>query len=96
MTLAAICHHRLFPRFAIFTGGASALAIGLLTAGAVLSTTTSDARTASTPTFSTFERVVEAPEMMAIVPSPVIDTSGQFFFGTGDGCAGYYAQDPSQ
>ena len=48
MTLAAICHHRLFPRFAIFTGGASALAI-VLTAGAVLSTT-SDARTASTPT----------------------------------------------
>ena len=32
--------------------------------------------------------------MLAIVPSPVIDTSGQFFFGTGDDCAGYYAQDP--
>ena len=95
MTLAAIRRHRLFPRFAIFAGGASALAIGLLTVGAVLSTT-SDARTASTPTFSTFERVVEAPEMMAIVPSPVIDTSGQFFFGTGDGCAGYYSQEPSQ
>jgi hypothetical protein len=71
------------------------LAAGLLTVGAVLSTT-SDARTASTPTFSTFERVVEACEMLAIVPSPVIDTSGQFFFGTGDGCAGYYSQEPSQ
>ena len=94
MTLAAIRHHRLFPRFAIFTGGASALAI-VLTAGAVLSTT-SDARTASTPTLSTFERVVEAPEMLAIVPSPVIDTSGQFFFGTGDGSAGYYSQEPSR
>lgn len=95
MTVAAIRHHCLFPQFAILAGCASVLAFGLLTVGAVLSTT-SDARTASTPTFSTFERVVEAPEMMAIVPSPVIDTSGQFFFGTGDGCAGYYAQDPSQ
>jgi hypothetical protein len=79
MTLAAIRHHRLFPRFAILAGGASALAIGVLTVGVVLSTT-SDARTASTPTFSTFERVVEAPEMLAIMPSPVIDISGQFFF----------------
>ena len=27
---------------------------------------------------------------------PAIDTSGQFFFGTDDGCAGYYSQEPSQ
>jgi hypothetical protein len=77
MTLAAMRHHRLFPRFAILAGGASALAIGLLTVGAVLSTK-SDARTASTPTFSTFERVVEVPEMLAIVPSPSSQVASSF------------------
>jgi hypothetical protein len=95
MRLAAIRSHRLFPRLAIIAGGASALAIGLVSAGLVVSTT-SDARTASTPTFGTFERVVEAPETLAIVPSPVIDTSCQFFFGTGDGSSGYYAERPNQ
>jgi hypothetical protein len=95
MTLAAAGRHRLFPRIAIVLGGAGALTIALLTAGSGLSTT-SDARTASTPTFSTFERVVEGPVTLPIVPSAVIDTSDQFFFGTGDGCAGYYAEQPAR
>jgi hypothetical protein len=95
MTLAVIRHHHLFPRFVVIAGGACGLALGLLTVGSVFSTT-SDARTASTPTFSTFERVVEGPATLAIAPSPVIDTSSEFFFGTGDGCAGYYAEQPSQ
>ena len=60
MTLAAIRHHRLFPRFAVLAGGASVLAFGLLTVGVVLSTT-SDARTASTPTFSTFGKGRRGP-----------------------------------
>jgi len=29
------------------------------------------------------------------VPSPVIDPNPVFFFGTGDGSAGYYAEDPT-
>jgi hypothetical protein len=95
MTLAAIRHHHLFPRFVVIAGSACALALGLLTVGSVFSTT-SDARTASMPTFSTLERVTEGPATLAIVPSPVIDTSGEFFFGTGDGCAGYYAEQPSR
>ena len=48
MTVAAIRHHCLFPQFAILAGCASVLAFGLLTVGAVLSTT-SDARTAGAP-----------------------------------------------
>jgi hypothetical protein len=30
----------------------------------------------------------------SIVPSPVIDTNVQFFFGSGDGSNGYYAEQP--
>ena len=30
----------------------------------------------------------------SIVPSPAIDTNGQFFFGSGDGSNGYYAEQP--
>jgi hypothetical protein len=33
-----------------------------------------------------------AVEMASIVPSPAIDTNGQFFFGSGDGSNGYYAE----
>jgi hypothetical protein len=35
-----------------------------------------------------------APATLAIVPSPIIDPNPVFFFGTGDGSAGYYAEDP--
>jgi len=30
------------------------------------------------------------------VPAPVIETHAKFFFGTGDGSAGYYAERPSE
>ena len=36
------------------------------------------------------------PVTFEIVPSPVIDTNGQFFFGTGDASAGYYSERPVQ
>jgi hypothetical protein len=43
------------------------------------------------------ERVATpAPAYLEIVPSPVIDTNAQFFFGTGDGSNGYYAERPNQ
>jgi hypothetical protein len=95
MTFAAVRRHRRFRCATVIVGSGSASAIALMTAGSLLSTA-SDARTASTPTFSTFERVVEGPATLPIVPSPVIDTSGQFFFGTGDGCIGYYSEQPAQ
>jgi hypothetical protein len=39
---------------------------------------------------------VETPGTLGIVPSPVIDTNSEFFFGTGDGSVGYYAEGPNQ
>ena len=50
----------------------------------------------TTPTFGTFAGAREIPATLEIVPSPVIDTNGEFFFGTGDGSAGYYAECPNQ
>jgi hypothetical protein len=77
MTLAAIRHHHLFPRFVVIAGSACALALGLLTVGSVFSTT-SDARTASTPTFSTFERVAEGPATLACRPPSLTQAASSF------------------
>jgi hypothetical protein len=94
MTGTATHQHRGFSRLAI-TAGATVLAIGLLTTGLVLYST-HNASAVTTPTFGTFSRAVESPATLEIVPSPVIDTNGEFFFGTGDGSVGYYAERPSQ
>jgi hypothetical protein len=95
MTIAAIYRHRSFPWLATIAAGTTAAAIGLLTAGSALSTV-SGARADNPPTFSSFSRLVEStePAPFAIVPSPVMDTNPQFFFGTGDGSNGYYAEQP--
>ena len=94
MTVAAIHQHGRFSRLAI-TAGATVLAVGLLTTGSVLCST-NNASAVTTPTFGTFSRAVDTPATLGIVPSPVIDTNGEFFFGTGDGSAGYYAERPNQ
>ena len=95
MTLAT-SPHRAFPGLAIIAGAATAVAMGLLTAGSVLSSTNdARARAYTTPTFSTFTPVVSSgPQTFDIVPSPVIDPNPIFFFGAGDGSAGYYAERP--
>jgi hypothetical protein len=69
--------------------------MGLLTTGSILYTT-DDASAVTTPTFGSFSRTVETPATLEIVPSPVIDTHSEFFFGTADGSAGYYAERPNQ
>jgi hypothetical protein len=92
MTSAITHQHRRLSRLAI---GATVLAIGLLTTGSILYTT-DDASAVTTPTFGSFSRTVETPATLEIVPSPVIDTHSQFFFGTADGSAGYYAERPNQ
>ena len=92
MTSSATHQHRKLSRIPV-TAGAAALAIGLLTTGSVLYST-DNASAVTTPTFSTFSRAVETPATFEIVPSPVIDTNSEFFFGTGDGSIGYYAERP--
>ena len=89
-----IHQHRTLSRIVVTTG-AAALAIGLLTTGSVLYST-DNASAVATPTFSTFSRAVETPATFEIVPSPVIDTNSEFFFGTGDGSIGYYAERPNR
>ena len=81
--MTIIPQHRRLSRIPV-TAGAAALAIGLLTTGSVLYST-DNASAVPTPTFSTLSRAVETPATLEIVPSPVIDTNSEFFFGTGDG-----------
>jgi hypothetical protein len=94
MTSSATDQHRRLSRIVVTTG-AAALAIGLLTTGSVLYST-DNASAVTTPTFSAFGRAVEIPATLEIVPSPVIDTNSEFFFGTGDGSIGYYAERPNR
>ncbi len=94
MILAANHQHRAL--LAVIAGGAAVVGIAVLTAGSLAST--SHARSDTTPTFGTFTPSLEfvEPAAFVIVPSPVIDTNPQFYFGTGDGSAGYYAEAPGR
>ena len=94
MTLAA--NHQRRALLAIIAGGAAVAGIAVLTAGSLAST--SRARTDTTPTFGTFTvspQFVEPPTF-TIEPSPVIETNPRFYFGAGDGSAGYYAEAPAR
>ena len=81
-------------RWAAMIGGAAttAIVIGLLIAQSFFHTAT-NAKPSAT---SSLNQPVATPELVIfeIVPSPVIDTNGQLFFGTGDGSAGYYSERP--
>ena len=76
-------------RWAAIIGGATATAvvIGLLTAHP----TATDAKAG---THASLSQPAAAPGLVTfeIVPSPVIETNARFFFGTGDGSAGYYSE----
>jgi hypothetical protein len=94
MTLAANHQHRAL--LAIIAGAAAIVGIAVLTAGSLAST--HRARTDTTSTFATFTPSPEfvEPAAFAIVPSPVIDTNPQFYFGAGDGSTGFYAEAPAR
>lgn len=84
----------------VIAGGALAAFIGLAAAGSALSTAmNAEARVpaaqGSSVTSSTPANADIAPATLAIVPSPVIDPNPVFFFGTGDGSNGYYAEHPT-
>ena len=89
--------HRKSAWAAVIASGAIATLVGLATAESVLFTAiNADARVAATQTPPVAPLSVDvAPVTLAIVPSPVIDPNPVFFFGAGDGSAGYYAEDPT-
>ena len=74
-------------------GAATVVAIGLLVARSSFYAPTqanAGADASRSETFATIE-----PPTLRFVPSPVIETNPEYFFGTGDGSAGYYAERPS-
>ena len=81
-------------RWAAMIGGAAATAvvIGQLTAQSFFHTAT-DAKPGASASLSQ-PVAASGPVTFEIVPSPVIETNGQFFFGTGDGSVGYYSERP--
>ena len=92
LDVTAVRPRRLLPWATMLGGLVTGVAIGVLTAGLFLNTATNPNAGAST----SLSRPVAGlrPVTFEIVPSPVIETNGQFFFGTGDGSAGYYSERP--
>jgi hypothetical protein len=86
--------HRVLRWVAMIGGGAAATAvvIGLLIAQSFFHTVTNAKPSAN----SSLSQPVATPELVTfeIVPSPVIETNGSFFIGTGDGSAGHYSERP--
>ena len=97
--IAKVRKHRTSPWAIVIAGAAIATFIGFAAAGSVLVTAINadagiSARLDPSVTSSAPANVDIAPATLAIVPSPVIDPNPVFFFGTGDGSAGYYAERP--
>jgi hypothetical protein len=81
-------------RWAVLVGGiAVGFATGLLTAKSFSFSAEPKVAIAAKPI-----QPAAAPEptTSAIVPSPVIETNPQFFFGTGDGNGGYNSDRPAR
>jgi hypothetical protein len=90
--LTAVRPHRLLA-FATMIGGLVAgIAIGVLIAELFFATAR-DPKASVNVSLSQPAAVPE-PVTFEIVPSPVIETTPQFFFGTGDGSEGYYSERP--
>ncbi len=81
-------------RWVAMIGSAAAIGvvIGLLMAQSFFHTVTNAKPSAN----SSLSQPIATPELVTfeIVPSPVIETNGPFFIGTGDGSAGYYSERP--
>ena len=76
----------------VFGNAASAVAIGLLVTQSSFYAPTQASAGADASRSETFA-TIDAPSS-SFVPSPAIETNAQFFFGNGDGSAGYYAERP--
>jgi hypothetical protein len=90
---ASTVHRHRVLRWAAVIGGISAVVVtGLLTVKSL-------SATAARPHAAINAGVnqpagTSAPATFEIVPSPVIGANPQFFFGTGDGSNGYWADRP--
>ena len=92
LDLTALRPHRLLA-FATMIGGlVTGVAIGALIAELFFATATDPK--ASVNVSLSQPLAVPEPVTFEIVPSPVIETTPQFFFGTGDGSEGYYSERP--
>jgi hypothetical protein len=81
-----------FRRVVVIGGATTAVMIALLFAEFYSATT---AKALSGADVSQGVAVQEpATETVSIVASPTIETDSQFFFGSGDGSSGYYAERP--
>jgi hypothetical protein len=80
--------------WAAFVGcAAAAVAIGLLTDEAFLYAA---AEPETAAPIAHIEQVATAePAYLGFAASPVTETNAQFFFGSGDGSDGYYAERPA-
>jgi hypothetical protein len=84
--------HRVL-RWAVVIGGMTgAFATGLLTAKSF--SLTAEHPRATINAVVNQPAAASAPATSEIVPSPVIESNPQFFFGTGDGSNGYWADRP--
>jgi hypothetical protein len=82
-----------FRRVVVIAGATAAVMIALLFAKPFYSATTATALTRADVSQPVAHQE-PATETVSIVVSPTIDTNPQFFFGTGDGSNGYYAERP--
>ncbi len=94
LDVTSVRPRRVLPWAAMIGSAAAGIVIGLLTAGSFFATAT-DPKASVNVSLSQPVAVPE-PVTFEIVPSPVVETNGQFFFGTGDGSAGYYSERPVQ
>ena len=92
LDVTSVRPRRLLPWATMIGGLATGVVIGALTAKSFFPTAIDPTASAN----SSLNQPVATPELVTfeIVPSPVIETNGQFFFGTGDGSAGYYSERP--
>lgn len=84
--------HRVLHWVGVIGGMTVAFATGVLTAKS-FSLTAEHPRAAINAVVDQ-PAAVSAPATSEIVPSPVIEANPQFFFGSGDGSNGYYADRP--
>jgi hypothetical protein len=81
-------------RVAAIGGATAAVMVAILVANPFYSAIAGSKEPVGPHVSQTIAKHGPATETASIVPSPAIDTNGQFFFGSGDGSNGYYAEQP--